>query len=105
VLNEAGRLDDARVELEQAVKLDPQMARAWYNLGLAYAAQGKTGSALDALVRAESLDAQSAQIPYARATVLAQLGRVSEARQATQRALEIQPGHPQAQELLRLLNQ
>jgi len=104
-LNEVGRLDDARVALEEAVKLDPQLARAWYNLGLAYAAQGKTGPALEALVRAESLDTRSAQIPYARATILAQLGRTAEARRATQRALEIQPDHPEAQGLLRALSQ
>jgi Flp pilus assembly protein TadD len=102
-LNEVGRLADARLALEQAVQLDPHFAQAWYNLGLAYAAEGKTGMALDALLRAESLDARSAQIPYARATVLAQLGRRDEARRAAQRALELQPGHPSAQELLRAL--
>ncbi|MFO1513647.1 MAG: tetratricopeptide repeat protein [Verrucomicrobiota bacterium] len=105
VLNEVGRLDEARVALEQAVKLDPQFAQAWYNLGLAYAAQKKPEAALEALVRAESLDATSAQIPYARATILAQLGRTDEARRAAQRALELQPGHSEAQELLRGLNQ
>lgn len=102
--NEVGRLNDARAALEQAVKLEPRFGRAWYNLGLAYAAQENPEAAVDALLRAESLDARSAQIPYARATVLARLGRVDEARRAAQRALELQPGHPQAQGLLQALN-
>jgi superkiller protein 3 len=103
-LNEVGRLDDVRLALEQAVKLNPQFAQAWYNLGLAYAAQEKLETALDALIRAESFDATSAQIPYARATVLARLGQRDEARRAAQRALELQPNHSAAQELLRALS-
>ncbi len=102
-LNEVGRLDEAQAALAEAVKLDPQFARAWYNLGLAYSAQEKIEPALAALLRAESLDARSPQIPYARATILARLGRTDEARRAAQRALELQPGFPGAAELLRAL--
>jgi predicted RNA polymerase sigma factor len=58
---------------------------------------------VDALLRAESFDARSAQIPYARATVLARLGRLEEARQAAQRALQLQPSNVPAQDLLRAL--
>jgi Flp pilus assembly protein TadD len=99
-LNEAGQLDAARVALEESVKLDPTLARAWYNLGLAYSAQDKSEPALNALVRAESLDARSPQFPYARATILARLGRTDEARSAARRALELQPSFREAAELL-----
>jgi Flp pilus assembly protein TadD len=102
-LNEIGRLDEAQAALAEAVKLDPQFARAWYNLGLAYSAQDKVEPALDALLRAESLDVRSPQIPYARATILARLGRRDEARRAAQRALELQPSFPAAADLLRAL--
>ncbi len=102
--NEVGRLDEARQSLEQAVKFNPQFTQAWYNLGLAYAGEEKLEASLEALVRAESTDARSAQIPYARATVLTRLNRRDEARRAAQRALEIQPGHPEAQGLLRALS-
>jgi Flp pilus assembly protein TadD len=102
-LNEAGQIDAARAALAQAVKLEPSFAQAWYNLGLAYAASSQDQSALESLVRAESLDAHSAQIPYARATVLARLGRLDEARAAARRALELQPTYPEANELLRTL--
>ncbi|MCX8091139.1 MAG: tetratricopeptide repeat protein [Verrucomicrobiae bacterium] len=44
-----------------------------------------------------------AEYPYARATVLARLGRVEEARRAAQRALEIHPRFAEAQALLQHL--
>ncbi len=103
-LNEAGNLEAACAALAEAVKLEPQFARAWYNLGLAYNAAGKTGPALESLVRAESLDASSPQVPYARATILARLGRLAEARAAARRALEIQPDYAEAAGLLRTLS-
>lgn len=102
-LNEVGRLNEAQKVLEETVKLDPQFSRAWYNLGLAYSAQEKLDAAVDALVRAESLESNAAQIPYARATVLARLGRLDEAKAAARRALEIQPSYREAAELLRSL--
>jgi len=102
-LNETGKLDEALAALEEAVKLDPVFSQAWYNLGLAYAAQNKSELALESLVRAESLDARSPQIPYARATILARLGRVDEARTAAQRALDLRPNFAEAQQLLQAL--
>jgi len=102
-LGEAGRSDAARVALQEAVKLEPSFARAWYNLGLADNAAGNTDSALESLSHAESFDANSAQIPYARATILARLGRIEEARTAARRALEIQPGYREAEGFLQSL--
>jgi tetratricopeptide (TPR) repeat protein len=104
VLNEAGQLQAAREALEAAVRLDPQFSQAWYNLGLACNALGQTDSALQSLLRAESIDAASPQIPYARATILARLGRLQEARAAAHHALEIQPGYKEAAELLQELS-
>jgi Flp pilus assembly protein TadD len=102
-LNEVGKLDEARIALEETVKLEPRFAQGWYNLGLAYAAQQKNEAAVEALLRAESLDPRSAQVPYARATVLAKLGRISDARAAAGRALELRPNYPDAQALLQSL--
>ena len=98
-----GEFADAERIMEKAVKLDPKFAQAWYNLGLAYSALDKSELALESLVRAESLDARSPQIPYARATILARLGRASEARAAAQRALELRPNYAEAEQLLRAL--
>jgi predicted CXXCH cytochrome family protein len=103
--NELGNLPAAIQAFQEAVKLDPQFSRAWYNLGLARNSAGETEEGLSCLVRAESLDGESALIPFARATILAQLGRSTEARRAVRRALELQPEFAQAQELLRSLGQ
>lgn len=102
--NEVGRLEDARAALEQATKLDPGFARAWYNLGLAYSSLNQPQPALDSLRRAEALDSSSPMIPYARATILARMGRLEEARAATLRALELHPDLAEAQQLLRQLS-
>jgi tetratricopeptide (TPR) repeat protein len=87
------------------VKLDPRFARAWYNLGLAQNAAGETDAAIEALLQAESLDPGSPLPPYARATVLARIGRTAEARAALRRALELQPNFSEAKDLLQSLQQ
>jgi len=102
-LNEVNRLNDSCAALKKATELDPHYARAWYNLGLAYSAQGKEQSAVDALLRAESVDANSPEIPYARATILARMGRIDEARRSAQRALELNGNFQAARQLLQSL--
>lgn len=102
-LNEVGKVQEARAALEQAVKLDPQFTQAWYNLGLAQNQCGSSESALESLRRAEALDGRSPQIPYARATILARIGRIDEARIAASRALELEPAHGDAARLLQTL--
>ena len=101
--HEAGRLDRTVAELQTAVTLDPQHARAWYNLGLARHALGQTEGALQALTRGETIAPRDPRPPYARATILAQRGRLPEARRAAQRALEIAPGYGEARALLQNL--
>jgi len=101
--SEVGDLRQASAALAEAVRLDPNFARAWYNLGLARSALNQPDAAIDSLLRAESLDAHTATIPYARATILARLGRVNEARLAAQRALEIDRNFAAARQLLQSL--
>lgn len=101
--SETSNLRGARDALAEAVRLDPSFARAWYNLGLAQSALNQPEPAIESLLRAESLDATSPMFPYARATILARLGRVEEARLAARRALELRPGFAEAQQLLQAL--
>lgn len=103
-LNEVGRLNEACTALGEAVKLEPRFSRAWYNLGLAQSALKQDELALTSLLRAESLDAGAADIPYARATVLARLGRVADARKAAARALELDANFSAARGLLNSLD-
>jgi len=100
---DAGNLVRAEAMLREAVRRDPGMARAWYNLGLLLAQTGRAGAALAALATAEDADDQDAAIPYALATVLAQSNRTDEAVAATQRALAVDPNHQPARELLQVL--
>jgi tetratricopeptide (TPR) repeat protein len=103
--NEAGDLNRTVAELKLAVGLDPHYARAWYNLGLAQSALDRPEQALDSLARAETADSEDPRIPYARATLLARLGRRREAATEAQRALDLRPGFVRARELLRALRQ
>lgn len=103
-LNEVGESARVLAELELAVKCDPHHARAWYNLGLARSGRGDESGAIAALLRAETADPVDARIPYARATVLARLGRTTEARTAAQRALQLAPDFTAAANLLQQLN-
>jgi tetratricopeptide (TPR) repeat protein len=82
------------------VQLTPLHGRAWYNLGLALNGRGDKEAAINALVRGESAVAQDPDIPYARATILLQMGRQFEAEQAASRALTIQPNYQPARQLI-----
>lgn len=97
--------EKAAQSLTQTVKLNPQHGQGWYNLGLAYSALGKTSDALAALAKAESLEPKDAHIPYARAVVLFRNNRFSEARDAAQKALRIQPDFKAAKTLLQNISQ
>lgn len=102
-LNDLGDAAGALAELEQAVKLDPHHARAAYNLGLARNAAGDISGALQALQIAAAADPRDPQIPYARATILARLGRLADARAAARQALTLRPDYSDAQSLLQSL--
>jgi Flp pilus assembly protein TadD len=65
---------------------------------------GRTAEAMNALRRGEAADPRDPGIPYARATILAQLGQKQEAISATQKALSINPGFQEAQQLLMMLS-
>ena len=101
---ELGQAQEGIEALEHAVQLDPHRARAWYNLGLARRNLGQNDAALDALLKAESANPSDPDVPYARATLLLQLGRVAEARNAAHRALQIRSDYAPAQQLLSSLS-
>ena len=66
-------------------------------------AAGNPTGAIQALLAAETADPHDPRIPYARATILARLGRLDEALNATRRALEIDPNFSAASSLLQQL--
>lgn len=101
---EAGRYPDAESSLRETVRRDSAHHRAWYNLGLLLVQTGRLNDAVNALITAEKADPASADYPYALATVYLKTGDRSAARLAAERALAINPAHPNASALLRSLN-
>lgn len=103
--NELGDIPGTAAALEDAVRKNPNHVQALYNLGLAYHAMSQSDKAVDVLLQAETIAPSAAHIAYARATILFQSGRIDEAQAAAERVLEIQPGHPEASNLIRMLSQ
>ena len=101
--SETGALDKTITSLREAVRLQPRFGRAWYNLGLALNGQKKIPEALEALSNGEGADPNDPGIPYARATILAQAGRMMEAAAAVDKTLTMQPNHPEALQLRQML--
>ncbi len=101
--SESGDMTKTIHSLKEAVRVDPRFARAWYNLGLALNGQSRIPEAIEALKQGEFADPLDPGIPYARATILAQMGRKVEAIAAAQKALSISPEHPEAKQLLLML--
>lgn len=103
-LSETGDLPAVIAALKEAVRLEPMLSRAWYNLGLAKNGTGDTAGAIEALQRGELANPSDPGIPYARATILAQLGRKQEAIAALDRALLAAPGYGDALRLKAMLS-
>jgi predicted CXXCH cytochrome family protein len=97
---EAGRIADAENALRGAVKRDPKLDRAWYNLGLLLNSQSHPQDALEALARAEQANPRSPDYPYAAATIHFRAGWIADAREAAKRALAIAPDYAPARQLL-----
>ncbi|MDB5320884.1 MAG: hypothetical protein JWN40_2515 [Phycisphaerales bacterium] len=101
--SESGKFDKAIELLQQTLKLNPRHPRAAYNLGLAYSQTNLLDAAVAALRQAEATSPADPQIPYARATIHARQGQKGEAREAAQRALQLDPTYVDAVRLLQSL--
>lgn len=102
-LNEAGDIPGTIQALQKTVRLAPSYSRAWYNLGLALNASNRQPEAIEALRRGEIADPNDATIPYARATIHAQLKQFQEAQAAAIQAIQIRRDYPEAIQLLQAL--
>jgi tetratricopeptide (TPR) repeat protein len=108
LLNDVGysyycRGDFARAaeHLTQATSIDPSLKRAWLNLGLAVAAQGKLDEAFTAFQKAGSEAEARTNLAFA----LTAQGKTQEAVEQYNRALQLEPGLTQARAALdRLTN-
>lgn len=98
---ETGNLPAAEASLRTAIERDPAFARAHYNLGLLLAQAERLGEASTALREAERLAPQSADFAYALATVLLRTDDRTGAHAAAERALQSDPNHAGARQIVR----
>jgi tetratricopeptide (TPR) repeat protein len=82
LLEQEGRLDEARAALQQAVDLDPKLDRAWYGLALVAIRQHRFDDAVVALERNTKLQPMSPHGWY-------QLARVQIDRHQPEEAVKI----------------
>lgn len=86
-LIELGQFAQAAAEFREAVRLDPDYAEAYNNLGIALAEQGDMAAAVEAFRHAVRLDPQDAESQSNLDSAVLQLGGPAETAGPTQRAL------------------
>lgn len=96
-----GDLETAKTHLVQAVKFNPQNARAQYNLGIVYAAQADHLAAIDALSKSAILAPDSAGTHVHLARSLIALRRNDQAVKNLENAVRIDPSRQDALQLLK----
>ncbi len=91
-----GRGDDAILQYEKALSLNPRNAAAHANLGALLASEGKVDEGMPHLRQAIQLDPDSADAHYHLGFALAQQGQVDEAVVHYEDAIRLRPGFAQA---------
>ena len=86
-----GRVDEARRIFEQAIADDPDDARAWLDLGLAYEAREDMESARAAYRRATEIDPRFAEAFNNLGVLLREAGQLADATGALERAVALDP--------------
>ena len=84
-----GKYVEAILAYDEAIRRDPEYARAWNNKAAALAALGRYDEAIRAYDEALRLDPGSVKVWYNRASALEALGRAEEAEVAYARAREL----------------
>jgi len=89
---DAGDLQGAQVAFEQAVKLDPENAGHWNDLGTVYAKRGSLESAEAALKKAAELWPENPEGPYNLGRLYTDMHRAQQAQAAYREALKRDAG-------------
>ena len=95
-----GRLDEARREAEEAVRLGPLSSRHWNNLGVVLLEQRRLPEAQDAFLRAVSIDPKYAHALVNLGDVAVQNGEPEMAESALRDALKLAPDDPKTHRIL-----
>ncbi len=91
------RLDEAEAQLHEALRLDPTLAPAQYQLGLVMEARNQLDTAVKALLEAAKLDAAYAEPHYALARIYRKLGKTAQSQEEVEAYLRLHAeAHPAA---------
>jgi superkiller protein 3 len=93
-LAQKGQSDEAMVHYEQAIKLEPNYADAYYNRGNVLLAKGRTEEAIADLEKALQLQPNDCNAHTCLANALLQQGLVEDAIAHYETALELDPNDP-----------
>jgi len=88
-----GRINEAILHFEQAIRIYPDYADTHYNLGVAYGHLGRWQEAVEAFKQAIRLKPDDAKAYYALANVFLSEGNFGEAIRHVKRSLEIEPNN------------
>jgi predicted O-linked N-acetylglucosamine transferase (SPINDLY family) len=87
------RFDEAVAMFEEALRLQPEHAGTWNNLGVTQAGAGKLGDAIASYRRALAIDPGHADVQTNLGNALRDCGRMEEATVAYKRALQLDPAN------------
>jgi protein O-mannosyl-transferase len=96
ILYRSGRIPEAVVHFDAALRLKPDLFEAQNDLGLALTATGRLQEATEHFDRAIQIHPDNAAVYYNAATALAGLGRLPDAIAYYERALHLSPGFAEA---------
>jgi tetratricopeptide (TPR) repeat protein len=82
--------------MRNSVKLKPEFADAWFNLGATYEKQGRFEEEIDACLQAIKLKPDWAEAHYNLGVALSKLSRWAEAVEAFKQAVKIKSGYAEA---------
>jgi tetratricopeptide (TPR) repeat protein len=97
---DAGKPEEARRSLEEAIRLFPEYTEAYSNLGVLLVRTGKKEAALESFEKAMSLGPESAILRTNYAFVLKALGRRDDALKAAKRAVDLDASYARGQYML-----
>jgi Flp pilus assembly protein TadD len=103
-LEKTGDTENERLALEQAIQINPDLAEAQNQLGYLASRAGDTASAEEHFRLAVHASPEYAKAWVNLAATLYLESRLPEAKEAVMRALQLDPGNPQAQKLLSTMN-
>jgi tetratricopeptide (TPR) repeat protein len=95
-LREQGRTEEAIKHYLQALRSNPDYARAYYNLSNAYAEQGKYKKVIEACKQAIRINPDYADAHYNLGVAYGESGKYEEAIEAFKQVIRIDPDHLQA---------